>query len=67
LVFYVEELLAPRPSPRLEDHSLSPVRDLLFYIFSATLHIWRPSAIPANRGRTKPWWRTQIMWCLYYL
>ena len=35
--FYGEELLAPRPNPKLEDHSLSAARDCLFNIFSATL------------------------------
>jgi hypothetical protein len=43
LIFYGEELLAPRPTPKLEDHRLSAVRDCLFIIFAATLHIWRPS------------------------
>jgi hypothetical protein len=37
--FYGEELLAPRPTPNLEDHPLSVVRDCLFHIFVATLHI----------------------------
>ena len=37
--FYGEELLAPRPTPKLEDHPLSAVRDCLFNIFAATLHI----------------------------
>ena len=36
---YGEELLAPRPTPKLEDHPLSAVRDCLFNIFAATLHI----------------------------
>jgi hypothetical protein len=34
--FYGEELLAPRPTPKLEDHSLSGVRDCLFNIFADT-------------------------------
>ena len=34
-----DELLAPRPTPKLEDHPLSAVRDCLFNIFAATLHI----------------------------
>jgi hypothetical protein len=29
-------LLAPRPTPKLEDHPLSAVRDCLFNIFAAT-------------------------------
>jgi hypothetical protein len=37
--FYGEEFLAPRPIPKLEDHHLSAVRDCLFNIFAATLHI----------------------------
>jgi hypothetical protein len=38
-VFYGEELLALRPAPKLEDQPLSAVRDCLFKIFAATLHI----------------------------
>ena len=37
--FYVEELLAPCPYPKLEDHPLLAVRDRLFNIFAATLYI----------------------------
>jgi hypothetical protein len=40
--FYGEELLAPRPNPKLEDHPLSAIRDSLLNIFAATLHIWTP-------------------------
>jgi hypothetical protein len=43
LIFYSEELLTPRPTPKLEDHPLSAVRDCLLNIFAATIHIWRPS------------------------
>ena len=43
--FYDEELLAPRPTPKLEDHPLSAVRDCLFNIFAATLHIGSRSSI----------------------
>jgi hypothetical protein len=43
ILFYGEELLAPRPTPKLEDHILSVVRDCLFNIFAATLHIKRSS------------------------
>jgi hypothetical protein len=49
-------LLAPRPTPKLEDHPLSAVRDCLFSIFAATLHIWRPSPPSATWGRAMPWW-----------
>ena len=34
-----EKLLASRPTPKLEDHPVSAVRDCLFKIFAATLHI----------------------------
>jgi hypothetical protein len=37
--FSGEELSAPRPTPKLEDHLLSAVRDCLFSIFAATLYI----------------------------
>jgi hypothetical protein len=37
IIFYGEELLAPRQTPQLEDHPLSAVRDCLFNIFAATL------------------------------
>jgi hypothetical protein len=39
--FYGEQLLAPHPSPKLEDHLLSAVCDGLFTILTTTLHIWR--------------------------
>jgi hypothetical protein len=40
-IFYGEGLLAPRRTPRLEDHPLSFVRGCLFNIFAATFHSWR--------------------------
>jgi hypothetical protein len=46
VICYGEELLAPRPTPKLEDHPLSAVRDCLFNIFAATLHICRPFLHP---------------------
>ena len=46
LILYCDELLAPRPTPKLEDHSLSAVRCCLFNIFAATLHIWKPFLHP---------------------
>jgi hypothetical protein len=44
--FYGEGLLAPRPTPKLEDHPLSAVRGCLFNVFAADLHSWRPSLYP---------------------
>ena len=49
--FYGEGLLAPLPTPKLEDHPLSAVRDCLFNIFAATLHIGGRSSIRNRRTR----------------
>jgi hypothetical protein len=46
VIFYGEELLASRPTPKLEDHPLSRVRDFLFNVFAAILHIRRPILLP---------------------
>jgi hypothetical protein len=63
IIFYGEELLAPRPTPKLEDHPLSAVRDCLFNIFAATLHIWGPFPPSAPWGRAMPWWQgTHLTW-----
>jgi hypothetical protein len=43
--FYGKELLAPRPSPKLEDHPLLVVHGCLFNIFAATLQIGGCSSI----------------------
>jgi len=49
--FYGEELLAPRPTPKLGDHPLSAVCDCLFNIAAATLHIGGRSSIRYLRIR----------------
>jgi hypothetical protein len=41
IMFYSEQLLAPRATPKLEDHSMSGVQDCLFNTFTDALHIWR--------------------------
>jgi hypothetical protein len=65
LIFYDEELLARRPTPKLEDHPLSALRDCIFTIFAATLHIWRPSPPSATWGHAMPWWQgTHLTWPL---
>jgi hypothetical protein len=46
LLFYSKGLIAPRPTPKLEYHPLSAVRNCLFNILIATLCIWRPSLHP---------------------
>jgi len=50
-VFHGEALLAPRPTPKLEDRPLSAVRSCLFNIFTATLHIGGRSSIHNLRTR----------------
>jgi hypothetical protein len=57
LFFYREELLAPRPTPKLKDHPLSAVRDCLFNIFAVTLHIWRPSPPSSTWRHGMQWWQ----------
>jgi hypothetical protein len=44
VIFYGEELLAPRPNPKLEDR-LSAVRDCLFNIFASAVYIGDLSSI----------------------
>jgi hypothetical protein len=39
MCFYREGLLAPHPTPKLDDHPWSAVRGCLFNLFTATLHI----------------------------
>ena len=43
--FYREGLLAPRPTPKLEDHASLAVRDCLFNLFAAILLIGGHSSI----------------------
>jgi hypothetical protein len=40
--FCGEELLAPRPTLKLEEHLLSTVHDCLFHTFTSTLNLWEP-------------------------
>ena len=51
IFFHREELLAPRPTPKLEDHPLSADRDCLFDLFAAALHIGGHSSIRNLRTR----------------
>ena len=43
--WFDEELLTPHPTSKLEEHPLSGVRNCLFSIFAATLHIGGRSSI----------------------
>jgi hypothetical protein len=49
--FYGAELTSPRPTPKLEDHPLSVVRNCLFNIFAATLHTGGRSSFRNLRTR----------------
>jgi len=60
--FYGEELLAPRPIPKLEGRTLSFVRDCLFNIFAATLHTGGRSSIRNLRTRHAVVADTQLPW-----
>jgi hypothetical protein len=68
LLFFGEELLAPRPTLKLEDHPLSASRDCLFNVFAATVHIWRPTPPSATWGRAMLWWKgTHLTWVFIIL
>ena len=49
--FYKEELLAPRATPKLEDHSSSAVRDRIFNLLASSLLIGGRSSIRNLRTR----------------
>jgi hypothetical protein len=60
------ELLAPRPTSKLEDHPFSAVGEYLFNIFATILHIWRPVPPSTTRGRAVLWWEELIKFiCLF--
>jgi hypothetical protein len=61
-VSYCKELLAPRPSPKLEDRPLSAVRDCLFDIFAATLHIGGRASIRNVSTRRAVVTGTHLSW-----
>jgi len=51
MCFYGEQLLASRTTPKLKDHPLLAVRDCLFDISAASLHIGSRSSIQNLRTR----------------
>jgi hypothetical protein len=55
--FYAVEFLAALPTPKLEVHPLSAIRDWLFNIFASTLHFGGRSSIRNPRTRHAPWWQ----------
>ena len=65
--FYGEELLAPRPTLNLAYYPLSALRDCLFNIFAATLHIGGRSSIRNLRTRHAVVTGTRLSWNLRVL
>jgi len=65
--FYGRELLAHRPTPKLEDHPLLAVRDCLFNIFAATIHNGGRSSIRNLRTRHAVVTGTHLSWIPKYL
>jgi hypothetical protein len=63
VIFYSEELLAPRPNSKLDDHPLSAVRDFLFNIFAAILHIRGRSSSHNLRSSHAVVTATQLFTC----
>jgi len=62
ICFYSEEFLAPCPMP-----TLSAVRDCLFNVFTATLHIGGRSSIHKLRMRHAMVTGTHLSWALCFL
>jgi hypothetical protein len=60
--FYGEELLAPRPTPKLEDHPASAVRDCLFNISADTFQIRGRSSIRTLGTRHAVVTGTHLTW-----
>jgi len=65
--FHSEELLAPHPTHKLEDHPLSVFRDCIFNIFAATLHIGGCSSICSLRIRHVTGTHLSWSWRICYL
>jgi hypothetical protein len=62
VIFYGEELLAPRPIPKLEGHPLLAVRNCLFNVFAATLRSGGRSSIRNLRTRHAVVTGTDLSW-----
>ena len=66
-IFCGEELLAPRPIPKLENRPLSAVRHCLFSILIRSYPQYLEAVfLSATWGRAMPWWQTpSYHWILY--
>ena len=65
--FYGEKFLAPRPTPKQEDHLLSAVHYCIFNIFAATLHVGGRSSIRNLRTRHAMLTGTHLCLVYHYL
>jgi hypothetical protein len=61
-IFYSDEYLALRPTPKLEAHRLSAVCDCLLNTFAATLHFWWQFLLPQPEGAPCCVDRNPLMW-----
>jgi hypothetical protein len=61
-IFYGEELLATRPTPKLEGHPLSAVRDCLFKLFAEPSISGGRSSIRNPRKRHAVVTGTDLSW-----
>ena len=59
--FYGEELLVPRPTPKLEDHPIS-ASATAYSIYSQLPSVLEAVPPSAACGLAMPWWRTHISW-----
>jgi len=62
--FCDEELSALCPNPKLQDHHLSTVRDSLFCMFAATVHIGGRYSIRSLRTRHAVVTGTHLSWLI---
>jgi hypothetical protein len=63
LIFYREDLLAPRPTPKLEDHPFSAVHNCLLNIIATFPHTWGASPASTTWGHAMPWWQgIHLIW-----
>jgi len=62
-VFYREWLLAPRPTPKLEDHPRR-LSAIAYSIYSQLPSLSEAVPLSATWGRAMPWWQGPTTWIL---
>ena len=67
MIRFYGELVAPRPTPNLNDHPKMAVCDCLFDIFAATLHIGGCSSIRNLRTRYAVVTGTHLLWMPHHI